>query len=148
MASLSDELSDSILERFSKDDRLSSPPTMQRKSRGNHSIHTGNYYFKQSTDIQGALDEISETIESKIKSHILSKGELIKGVISKGYIWDDQKVYFEIRSGIYFEVYCFKCKSLTFIRVTHEKTLFSPEKQWLSIDMDEDHDTLWLEESR
>jgi hypothetical protein len=146
MTSLSNELHDSILECLSRDDKLLSPPTMQQKSRENHTIHSGNYFFKRPTDIQPALNEISERIENTIKSHIGSNGELIEGVISTGNIWDGEKTYFEIKGGYYFEVYCFTCKSLTFIRVTHERTLYPPERQWISIDMDEDQNTIWLEE--
>ena len=146
MTSLSNELSSLILEHLSKDNELLSPVTVQQKSRENHSIHAGNYFFKQPTHIRSALNKISERIENAIKSHIGSNGELIKGVISTGYIWDGGKSYFEIKGGFYFEVYCYTCKSLTFIRVTHERTLYAPEKQWLSIDMDEDQNTIWLEE--
>jgi hypothetical protein len=146
MTLLSNELFDLILEHLSKDDRLASPPTSSSKSGENHSIHSGNYFFKEPTDIQPALNEISEKIEKGVKTHIGSHGEFIKGTISTGYIWDSGKSYFEIKGGFYFEVYCFACKSLTFIRLTHERTLYAPEKEWLSIDMDEEQNTVWLDE--
>jgi hypothetical protein len=146
MTSLSNELHDSILGHLAKGGKLLGSPTMWRKSRKKYNIHSGNYFFKESKNIPLTLNEISQVIENTIKVHIGSNGELIKGVIRAGDIWDSGKSYFEIKGGSYFEVYCFSCKSLTLVRVTHEKTLYPPEKEWLSIDMDEDQDTIWLEE--
>lgn len=144
MPSLLDELYRSILEYVAKSKRLSGPPTMTRNSREKYSICSGNFSTRDQEDIPTAISEITRLIEETIKMHIGSHGELIKNTIRTGEIWDSGKTYFEIKGGSHFEVYCFNCKSLTFVRVQHEKMLYAPEKEWLSIDVDENQDTLWL----
>jgi hypothetical protein len=144
MPSLLDELYRSILEYVAKSKRLSEPPAMTRHSREKYSICSGNFSARDQQDIPIAISEITRLIEETIKMHIGSHGELIKNTIRTGEIWDSGKTYFEIKGGFHFEVYCFTCKSLTFVRVQHEKMLYAPEKEWLSIDVDENQDTLWL----
>lgn len=147
MPSLLDELYKSILEYLTYGNRLLDPPVLKRNSRENYSVCSGNFFPQDLKDLSPATDEVTELIEKTIKEHIGSNGELIKSTIRKGEIWDSGKPYFEIKGGSHFEVYCFACKSLTFVRVQHEKMLYSPQKEWLSIDIDEDLDTLWLTES-
>lgn len=112
-----------------------------------YGICSGNFFFKESSDIQAAIDEVIKIVENTIRSHIGSKGEIIKSLIRGGEIWDTDKRYFEVKAGAHFESYCFSCKTLTFVRVTWEKQLFAPEKEWLSIDVDEVKDSIWLDES-
>jgi hypothetical protein len=146
MPSLLDELYRSILEYVAKSKRLFGPPAMTRNSRGKYSICSGNFSSRDPENLLQAIDEVTELIEKTIKTHIEFHGELIKNTMKTGEIWDSGKTYFEIKGGSHFEVYCFTCKSLTFIRVQHEKMLYTPQKEWLSIDVDEDQDTLWLAE--
>jgi hypothetical protein len=146
MPPLSKELHDSILGYWDKASGLLYPPTMTHKSRERYTIYEGNFFFKEPKSIPTTLTEISALIENTIKEHISSNGELIKSSIREGEIWDCGKRYFEVRGGFHFEVYCFTCKSYTFVRVSHERTLYPPEKEWLSIDIDEDLETIWLEQ--
>lgn len=147
MASLSSELHDAIVDYLAKIDGLIRSPTMTRKSRGKYSVYSGNYFFKDSTRIPVTMNEVSVVIENAIKAHVNSRGELIKSIVGSGEIWDSGKRYFEVKGGFHFEVYCYDCRSLTFIRLAHEKTLYYPASEWLSIDIDEDQDTVWLEET-
>jgi hypothetical protein len=146
MLPLLDELYESILKYVASTDRLLGPPILKRSSRDRYSICSGNFFPRNSNDLSPVVNEVSELVEKAIKSHIGSSGELISSLIRKGEIWDSGKNYFEIMGGSHFEVYCFTCKSLTFVRVQHEKMLYPPQREWLSIDVDENHDTLWLAE--
>jgi hypothetical protein len=148
MLSLLDELHKSILEYLGNTNRLLGPPVLRRSSRDNYSFCSGNFFPRDLSDLPRAVEETSEVVEKTIKGHIGQSGELIRSIIRKGEIWDSGKTYFEIKGGSHFEVYCFKCKSLTFVRVQHEKMLYPPQREWLSIDVDENQDTLWLAEPR
>jgi hypothetical protein len=146
MPSLLDELYKSIIKYVAKSTLLSGPPAMTRNSREEYSICSGNFSARGSEDLSQAVNEVTRLIEETIKMHIGSHGELIRNTIRTGEIWDSGKTYFGIKGGSHFEVYCFACKSLTFVRIQHEKMLYAPEKEWLSIDVDENQDTLWLSE--
>jgi hypothetical protein len=148
MPSLLDELHKSILDYVAGTDRWLGPPVLKRTSKEKYSVCSGNFFPRNPNDLLPAIDEVTELIEKTIKGHIGSSGELIKNTIRKGEIWDSGKTYFEIKGGSHFEVYCYTCKSFTFVRVQYEKMLYPPKKEWLSIDVDEDQDTLWLTEPR
>jgi hypothetical protein len=146
MSSLLDELYESILGYVANSDRLLGSPALKRSSRDKYSVCSGNFFPRNLSDLPTTIDEVSELVEKTIKGHIGSTGELIRSVIRKGEIWDSGKTFFEIKGGMHFEVYCFACKSLTFVRVQHEKMLYPPQREWLSIDIDENQDTIWLAE--
>ncbi len=146
MPSLLDELYKSIVEYVGKSRWLSGSPAMTRNSRERYSICSGNFSARDPEGLSLAINEVTQLIEKTIKTHIGSHGELIKSAIRTGEIWDSSKNYFEIKAGSHFEVYCFTCRSLTFVRIQHEKMLYAPEKEWLSIDVDENQDTLWFAE--
>jgi hypothetical protein len=147
MRNLLEEIRSSILANFAKDKKLLTPPNMTYKSEGKYRISSGNFFFKKPSDIQPTIQAVTDMIEHTIKSHIGSKGEIIKNLIRRGEIWDANKRYFKVKGGAYFESYCFSCNTVTFVRVTWERQLFAPEKEWLSIDIDEIEDPLWLEDS-
>nr|MDO8099299.1 hypothetical protein [Candidatus Njordarchaeota archaeon] len=147
MRSLLNALHDSILVCLAKNKKLLDRPSLTYKSKERYGTCSGNFFFKEPGDIKPAIDKVIKIIENTIRSHIGSKGEIIKSMIRGGEIWDRDKRYFGIKAGAHFESYCFACKTLTFVRVTWEKQLFAPEKEWLSIDVDEVQDTIWLEES-
>jgi hypothetical protein len=148
MLSLLDELYKSIFEYVANTDRLLGPLDLKRSSRDKYSVCSGNFFPRKPDALPLATIEVAEIVEKTIKEHVGSKGELIKSMIREGAIWDSGKTYFEIKGGSHFEVYCFACRSLTFVRVQHEKMLYPPRKEWLSIDIDEDSDTLWLAEPK
>ena len=148
MPSLLDELYKSILKYVSNTNKLLGPPELKRNSRDKYSVCSGNFFPRNPDDLPLALKEVTELVEKTTKEHIGSNGELIRSTIRDGEIWDSGKTYFEIRGGSHFEVYCFNCRSLTLVRVQHEKMLYTPQKEWLSIDIDEDSDTLWLTEAK
>jgi len=146
MIQLLDELYSSIIEYVTNTDRLLGPPVLKKTSRNKYSVCSGNFFPRELGDLPRAVDEVTELVEKRIKAHLGSSGELIRVLIGNGDIWDSGKTYFEIKSGAHFEVYCFTCRTFTFVRVQHEKMLYPPEREWLSIDIDEDQDTLWLAE--
>jgi hypothetical protein len=148
MQPLLNELRDLIIAHLTKNKKLLTPPTMEQKTKNDYSVCSGNFFFKESTEIKPAIDEVIKIIENAIKSHIGPKGgEMIRSMIRGGEIWDADNKYFEIKTGAHFETYCYSCKTLTFVRVGLEKQLFPPEKEWLSIDVDEVQNSIWLEES-
>jgi len=146
MRSLLNELHDSILAYLANSGKLLDRPSLMCKSKDKYGICSGNFFLKESSDIRPVLNEVVKVIESTIRSHAGPK-EVIKSVIRGGEIWDADKKYFGVKAGAHFESYCFACKTLTFVRVTWEKQLFAPKKEWLSIDVDEVQDPLWLEDS-
>jgi hypothetical protein len=146
MPSLLNELHDSILAYLTNSKKLLDSPSLMCKSKEKYSICSGNFFFKESSDIKPVLNEVVQAIENTIRSHMGPK-EVIKSVIRSGEILDADKRYFKVKAGAHFESYCFACKTMTFVRVTWEKQLFAPEKEWLSIDIDEIQDPLWLEDS-
>lgn len=149
MQSLLNELYKSLLEYLATNkNKLLEPPKLLRRTKNKYSVCSGNFFFEDAREIQSAVSVVTGIIDNTIRNHACSKGETIINNISKGEILDGGQKYFEIRGGSTFEVYCFSCRTLTFIRVTDEKQLFDSQKEWLSIDIDEIQDPLWLEDSQ
>lgn len=144
--SLSSEISAAIENILSGDLRLSRPVKFKRKEKGNVNIATTNIYLKEKSLLGDFVSYISNSVESIIEKHLALNGEIIKLNIESGTVSDRGEVWFEIVDGVVFEVYCFTCKAISFVRVLHEKQLYGEKNEWISLDMDEYLDSQWFEE--
>jgi hypothetical protein len=143
---LSSEISAEVENVFGGDLRLSEGLKFKRKEKWNMVIVTTNIYLKEKSQLHEFLSHISSVLESIIKKHLELNGEIIKLGISGGTVDDRGEIWFEVVEGVIFEVYCFTCKSISFVRVLHEKQLYGEKKEWISIDVDEYLDSQWFEE--
>ncbi|MFB0560856.1 MAG: hypothetical protein ACETWM_06565 [Candidatus Lokiarchaeia archaeon] len=144
--SLSSEIIAGIEDILSGDSRLSELVKFKRKERGNANIVTTNIYLKEKSLLGEFVSYISDGVESIIEKHLALNGEIIKLKIERGTVSDRGEVWFEIVNGVVFEVYCFTCKAISFVRVLHEKQLYGEKNEWISLDMDEYLDSQWFEE--
>jgi hypothetical protein len=126
--------------------RLSEGLRFKRKEKGNAVIVTTNIYLKNSSEFCEFVSHISSVVESIIKKHLALNGEIIKLSIESGTVSDGGEVWFEVVEGVMFEVYCFTCRSISFVRVLHEKQLYGEKNEWISLDVDEYLDSQWFEE--
>lgn len=144
---LSSEISAEIEDVFCEDSRLSEVLKFKRKEKGSAVIVTTNIYLKEKAQLPEFLLHISSVLESIIKKHLAFNGEIIKLGINGGIVNDRGEVWFEVVEGVIFEVYCFTCRSISFVRVLHEKQLYGEKKEWISVDVDEYLDSQWFEEN-
>jgi hypothetical protein len=143
---LSSEISAGVEDVLSGDLRLSEILKFKRKEKGNAVIVTTNIYLKEKSELYEFVSHISSIVESIIKKHLALNGEIIKLSIERGTVSDRGEVWFEIVEGVVFEVYCFTCRSISFVRVLHEKQLYGEKNEWISLDIDEYLDSQWFEE--
>ncbi|MHA1606724.1 MAG: hypothetical protein ACTSWP_04160 [Candidatus Freyarchaeota archaeon] len=89
--------------------------------------------------------EACRTARGIVERHVGDNGEIIECKVDEGCIIDGGKPWFNIIRGYILETYCFTCKSVTFIRVLHEK---DPRRnvEWVSVDVDENLKTPWFKE--
>jgi hypothetical protein len=75
----------------------------------------------------------------------LKNSEIQVCKIATGYNIDRGYKQSVIHKGTIYEIYCFNCYSLAFLRILLEEGLFI-KKKWLSIDIDELLATPWFDE--
>lgn len=143
---LSSEIIAEIENVLSGDLRLSESLKFKRKEKGNAVIVTTNIYLKEKSGLYEFVSHISSVVESTIKKHLALNGETIKLSIERGTVSDRGEIWFEIVEGVVFEVYCFTCRSIIFVRVLHEKQIYGEKNEWISLDIDEYLDSQWFEE--
>ena len=144
--SLSNEIAAEIEDILIGDMRLSERVKFKRKEKGNAIIVTTNLYLKEKSMLYEFVSYIANIVESIIEKHLALNGEIIKSNIESGTVSDRGEIWFEIVNGVVFEVYCFTCKAISFVRVLHEKQLYGEKNEWISLDMDEYLDSQWFEE--
>ncbi len=83
------------------------------------------------------VDGITRAIEP-----IVMDGEKILNRIDGGKIFDSGEFLFQIKKGVFFEVYDYKELAATFVRLYH---LFDPgsRNEWLALYIDENPSTPW-----
>jgi hypothetical protein len=143
---LSSEISAGIEDILSGDLRLSRGVKFGRKEKGNAIIVTTNIYLKEKSLLGEFFSYISNSVGLIIEKHLALNGEIIKMNIERGTVSDRGEVWFEIIEGVVFEVYCFTCRAISFVRVLHEKQLYGEKNEWISLDIDEYLDSQWFEE--
>ncbi|MEM3593318.1 MAG: hypothetical protein QXS27_01175, partial [Candidatus Jordarchaeaceae archaeon] len=126
---LSGEISTEVEDVFCGDLRLSGSLKFRWKEKGNSVIVTSNIYLKEKTQLYKFLSDITSVVEAAIKRHLALDGEIIKLNIKGGTVSDRGEVWFDIVEGVIFEVYCFVCKSISFVRILHERQLYGEENE-------------------
>lgn len=84
---------------------------------------------------------IIEIIEDELRD--LRNGEYQKMEISGGENIDSGIRQTEILRGICYEIYCFDCLSMYYLRVLWERGIFY-QREWISVDMDEILNSPWF----
>ncbi|MGQ9720024.1 MAG: hypothetical protein ACUVXA_01740 [Candidatus Jordarchaeum sp.] len=143
---LSSEISAGIEDVLGGDPRLSEGVKFRRKEKGNSVIVTSNIYLNEKTLLSELVSYISGIVQKIIEKHLALDGEIIKLNIDKGTVSDRGEIWFEVVSGVIFEVYCFTCRSISFVRILHERQLYGEKNEWISLDMDECLDSQWFED--
>ncbi len=143
---LSGEISVQVESVLREDVRLAERVKFKRKERGNTIILTTNIYLRDKSLLSEFVSYIANIVELVIEKHLALNGEIIKTNIESGTVSDRGEVWFEIVDGAMFEVYCFACSSISFVRVLHERQLYGEKNEWISLDVDEYRDSPWFEE--
>lgn len=141
MCNFTEALFDEIKSRFGEDERIKEKFRVMLKRAKNYTIGTVNIEPK-ARFVNVLFKELVELAEQKLQG---LKGEIQKFGIRKGENFDLGVKQAEILKGKFFEIYCYDCSSVTFLRLWLESALFL-DKKWLSVDCDEIKNTLWFKE--
>jgi len=140
MCNLTENIFKTVKERFNEDKRLKEKFNIMMKKDKNCIVGSANIDVK--ADIKGFFNDVCRTVENVVKN---VNGEYQSVEIKHGKNVDLGIKQAEILEGRFFEVYCYKCLSIGFIRVWLEKGLYI-KKSWISVDVDEILETLWFKE--
>jgi len=143
---LSSEISSGVEEILGEDSRVAKRFRFTRKERGNAVIVTTNIYLRKKSQFPEFVSHLASIVKSIIENHIGLNGEIIRLDVEGGVISDRGETWFEVIGGVVFEVYCFTCRSISFVRILHEKQLYGEKNEWISLDVDEYRDLQWFEE--
>ncbi len=143
MCNVAEQLFEAIKQKFSceHDKRIKEKFNVMLRKNKNYTIASANIEVKQEY-IENVFDDLCTLAENKLKN---IKGEIQAFEIKKGENVDLGVRQAEIIKGKFFEVYCYECMSVIFLRIWLENLLFI-NKKWLSIDCDEIQNTLWFKE--
>ncbi|MBS7250395.1 MAG: hypothetical protein KIH08_07370 [Candidatus Freyarchaeota archaeon] len=144
--SLSGEISSEVRNILRGDSRLLEEAKFKRKEKENAIIWTTNIYLKDKSQLSEFVSYIADVVESILERHLASDGEIIRLSVGSGTVSDRGEIWFGIVGGVVFEVYCFTCRSISFVRILHEKQLYGEKNEWVSLDIDEYLDSQWFEE--
>lgn len=100
------------------------------------SINTKN----ASEDLYSSILKIVEEVLSDVKN-----GEIQKMEICRGENIDSGVRQTEILRGVCYEIYCFDCFSMCYLRVLWERGLVY-RREWISVDADEILKSPWFSE--
>ncbi len=143
---LSGEISSGVEEILGEDSRVAKRFRFTRKERENAVIVTTNIYLRKKSQFPEFVSYLTGIVKSIIENHIGLNGEIIRLDVRGGVISDRGEIWFEVIGGVVFEVYCFTCRSISFVRILHEKQLYGEKNEWISLDVDEYRDSQWFEE--
>lgn len=143
--SLSERMLSALKEKFGKEKDLYEPAKFNYASRRGYMTFSTNLFPKNRGDARRIYLEARGIVKAVIEDHVGENGEIIEYEVSKGRIFDGGKAWFYVLEGFIVEAYCFTCKSVSFTRVLHE---LDPRRgsEWVSVDVDENTDTPWLDE--
>jgi hypothetical protein len=112
------------------------PVSRNQKVRRNEGYLTGSAFFDV-VHFDRVVDVVTRVIEP-----IITDGEKILNRIEGGKIFDSGEFLFQIKRGVFFEVYDYRELTATFIRLYH---LFDPGSgnEWLALYIDENPSTPW-----
>jgi len=140
MCNLTENIFKNIKIKFENDERLKEKFNIMIKKDKNCIVGSANIDVK--VDIKGFFNDVCLTVENVVKN---VNGEYQSVEIKEGENVDLGIKQAEILDGRFFEVYCYKCLSIGFIRIWLEKGLYI-KKKWISVDVDENLKTLWFKE--
>jgi len=140
MCNLTENIFKTVKERFEEDKRLKEKFNIMIKKEKNCVVGSTNIDVKGG--IKGFFNDVCLTVENVVKN---VNGEYQSAEIKEGENVDLGIKQAEILDGRFFEVYCYKCLSIAFVRIWLEKGLYI-KKKWVSIDVDEILETLWFKE--
>ncbi|GEM_PF-1703830 len=143
---LSEKILLSLKSKFENEDSLSVPVKFSHSLRGTYATFSTNLFPKRKSDVKKIYIDACTVVRAAIVGHIGEEGEIIEYEVSEGRIFDGGKVWFYVLEGFIVEAYCFTCRSVSFARVLHEKDP-RRENEWVSVDVDENLDTPWFNES-
>lgn len=132
-----------IEERFEGDERLEKPLEVKIRDKNNYTIGTANIYFKD----QALFQELAGYAEQFLIDFARPNGEIQIAEVRAGKNIDLGIEQVRILDGKSFEVYCYECLSISFIRIILEEGLYYKQR-WASIDIDELINTPWFAEDR
>lgn len=131
-----------IEKEFRNDNRLDCGFNIKIEKNPAYIIGTTNIYPKKD-HINSFFGDISEFIEEKLKERLKEDGEVQISKILSGKNIDLGIKQANILDGRYFEIYCYKCFSIVFLRIWLEEGIYV-KKKWISVDMDELLKTPWF----
>lgn len=140
----------SVVEGFRKDPRLAKPfqPGLRRKDPS--AVAWANLYPKPGLE-EELYRDVAAAVEASLRESVLDCGEL-QTLEGRGENIDLGLKQALLGPGKWFEVYCFNCYSVTFVRVHLEEGLTMDKRgqKWMSVDVDESGTrssrSLWFEE--
>ena len=107
-------------------------------------IATTNIYPEKGTEEEEFL-KLSSALESTLEGWYKGHGEMLTCSMEKGRISDLGDLQADIMNGRYFELYCYDCSEVAFIRLWLESGTYY-KKTWISLDIDVVEDSLWFSE--
>ncbi len=140
MCNITENIFKTVKAEFSHDKRLTKKFNVMIKKDKKYIIGSTNIDVKN--DIEGFFNDVCCAVENVVKN---VNGEYQSVEIKHGKNVDLGIKQAEILDGRFFEVYCYRCSSATFVRIWLEKGLYI-KKKWISIDVDENLKTLWFKE--
>lgn len=140
MCNLTENVFKTVKERFKDDKRLKEKFNVMIKKDKKYVIGSTNIDVKN--DIEDFFNDVCLAVENTVKN---VNGEYQSVEIKYGENVDLGIKQAEILDGRFFEVYCYDCLSIAFVRVWMEKGLYI-KKKWISVDVDENLKTLWFKE--
>jgi|GEM_PF-4984013 len=109
-----------------------------------YTIGTTNLYPLEGQEVD-LFNDLVFRLEEYLKDHLRESGEVQILKISSGENIDIGIKQADVIGGRVFEMYCYKCFSITFLRVWLEEGIFI-KKRWISVDVDELTDTPWFKD--
>jgi len=144
MCELTAYIFDQIEKEFKDDIRLDKSFKTRIEGISKYITGTTNIYPKKD-NIDDFFVDISNFIEKKLKERLKKDGEIQITKISSGQNIDLGIKQANIIEGRYFEIYCYKCFSIVFLRIWLEEGIYV-KKKWISVDVDELLETPWFKD--
>ncbi|MDY6966606.1 MAG: hypothetical protein SVM80_11700 [Halobacteriota archaeon] len=133
-----------LVKEFEDDTRVNEDFRIKIKRSPGYIIGTTNIYPRE-----GSEEELFLSIADRIKEHLIKhlkeSGEIQVLKVSSGENIDLGIKQARILDGRFFEMYCYKCFSIVFLRIWLEEGIFI-KKRWVSVDVDELISTPWFKD--
>lgn len=143
MCQLASKFFKTVEAKFKGDERLEKPLEAKIYNKDNYTIGSANIYFK--LESEAFFQELVSYAEDFLTDFAEAGGEIQIADIQAGKNIDLGAEQTRILAGKIFEVYCYKCFSIAFIRILLEEGIYY-RQSWVSIDIDEIANTPWFSE--